>query len=332
MWTCSFFFFFFNDTATTEIYTLSLHDALPIWIRRSGGGQGPERQMSGRGPPSPPALCQLAPSSLGRFWRNHHYGGDSQRPRSKTPLLGRKQPIISLPGRKSLYMASGRKPIFSVDNSLDFTIKVENHYLLAISGLASCTCPGKRVPHDTNKDYCAVGLFEYYCGQPSPLEYLYAVYPGPSSRSVCTNIPGFVGAEPAGAEHHIEWHRARGAVRLRGTPDHCGRLGGGRRGDLSGRVKGCWTCELAACDGRAPKDIHPGVKWLGCCAARLRQGWMARYLPREWFDLRCAGREGIVSACSAVSQQWRRYFYRRGRAGRSYQRPLGLRRHGGGLR
>src|SRR2546429_3370948 len=27
---CS-FFFFFNDTATTEIYTLSLHDALPIY-------------------------------------------------------------------------------------------------------------------------------------------------------------------------------------------------------------------------------------------------------------------------------------------------------------
>src|SRR3712207_8836226 len=26
-----FFFFFFNDTATTEIYTLSLHDALPIY-------------------------------------------------------------------------------------------------------------------------------------------------------------------------------------------------------------------------------------------------------------------------------------------------------------
>src|SRR2546426_9308753 len=26
-------FFFFNDTATTEIYTLSLHDALPIWPR-----------------------------------------------------------------------------------------------------------------------------------------------------------------------------------------------------------------------------------------------------------------------------------------------------------
>src|SRR5690348_17567340 len=28
--TSLFYFFFFNDTATTEIYTLSLHDALPI--------------------------------------------------------------------------------------------------------------------------------------------------------------------------------------------------------------------------------------------------------------------------------------------------------------
>src|SRR3712207_7836150 len=27
--------FFFNDTATTEIYTLSLHDALPIWALRA---------------------------------------------------------------------------------------------------------------------------------------------------------------------------------------------------------------------------------------------------------------------------------------------------------
>src|SRR2546430_15560651 len=31
-----FFFFFFNDTATTEIYTLSLHDALPICGGRAG--------------------------------------------------------------------------------------------------------------------------------------------------------------------------------------------------------------------------------------------------------------------------------------------------------
>src|ERR1022692_3201513 len=39
--------FFFNDTATTEIYTLSLHDALPI-LRRCGGAREP-RQRGGGG-------------------------------------------------------------------------------------------------------------------------------------------------------------------------------------------------------------------------------------------------------------------------------------------
>src|SRR6266702_8545560 len=34
----SYFFFFFNDTATTEIYTLSLHDALPIFYAVPGSG------------------------------------------------------------------------------------------------------------------------------------------------------------------------------------------------------------------------------------------------------------------------------------------------------
>src|SRR3712207_7934119 len=34
---CAYYFFFFNDTATTEIYTLSLHDALPIFHQPSGG-------------------------------------------------------------------------------------------------------------------------------------------------------------------------------------------------------------------------------------------------------------------------------------------------------
>src|SRR2546426_6124969 len=33
---CCVIFFFFNDTATTEIYTLSLHDALPISATRAG--------------------------------------------------------------------------------------------------------------------------------------------------------------------------------------------------------------------------------------------------------------------------------------------------------
>ena len=34
------FIFFFNDTATTEIYTLSLHDALPIQPEGASGGGG----------------------------------------------------------------------------------------------------------------------------------------------------------------------------------------------------------------------------------------------------------------------------------------------------
>src|SRR2546426_12830911 len=36
-------FFFFNDTATTEIYTLSLHDALPIYSPPPCGGVRRER-------------------------------------------------------------------------------------------------------------------------------------------------------------------------------------------------------------------------------------------------------------------------------------------------
>src|SRR5207248_8849225 len=47
-----FFFFFFNDPPPTAIYTLSLHDALPIYSRRcdqdrgrsAGQCMGPERQ------------------------------------------------------------------------------------------------------------------------------------------------------------------------------------------------------------------------------------------------------------------------------------------------
>src|SRR5690349_24213700 len=37
------FFFFFNDTATTEIYTLSLHDALPISRQRHSHRAVPRR-------------------------------------------------------------------------------------------------------------------------------------------------------------------------------------------------------------------------------------------------------------------------------------------------
>src|SRR2546427_5503799 len=47
------FVFFFNDTATTEIYTLSLHDALPIFASGSGAAEldaagGLAGQLAGR--------------------------------------------------------------------------------------------------------------------------------------------------------------------------------------------------------------------------------------------------------------------------------------------
>src|SRR5437764_15171939 len=44
------FFFFSNDTATPEIYTLSLHDALPIsLLRQPGGGVPASRERASRG-------------------------------------------------------------------------------------------------------------------------------------------------------------------------------------------------------------------------------------------------------------------------------------------
>src|SRR6266852_1260974 len=92
-----FSFFFFNDTATTEIYTLSLHDALPI----SGGppatraahrpGPLPERRHEHRPPPSQAAVepraagCHRHPAAPGRSTSTavHPYrawAGDSRSP------------------------------------------------------------------------------------------------------------------------------------------------------------------------------------------------------------------------------------------------------------
>src|SRR2546429_5230677 len=68
-----FFFFFFNDTATTEIYTLSLHDALPI----SGHGhQGQRhRQREGRGGGETPREPRIARARAARL---HPFGGERQ--------------------------------------------------------------------------------------------------------------------------------------------------------------------------------------------------------------------------------------------------------------
>src|SRR6267143_6395958 len=66
--TCS--FFFFNDTATTEIYTLSLHDALPISFesisRRHQLPAVPRSALHGRLP--------RRLDSKAEFARGHHRG------------------------------------------------------------------------------------------------------------------------------------------------------------------------------------------------------------------------------------------------------------------
>src|SRR3712207_8985198 len=70
--------FFFNDTATTEIYTLSLHDALPIF---------PERRLRAAGTVPPirfPAAASLSTIPAARF-------GSARVPVAVVP---RKQPLI----------------------------------------------------------------------------------------------------------------------------------------------------------------------------------------------------------------------------------------------
>src|SRR2546427_4339235 len=57
------FFFFFNDTATTEIYTLSLHDALPISDQRHAARDVVESAAADA-------------SRLGRLGRNHPQADD----------------------------------------------------------------------------------------------------------------------------------------------------------------------------------------------------------------------------------------------------------------
>src|SRR3712207_9508152 len=58
--------FFFNDTATTEIYTLSLHDALPISSRRSASP--PSRGATWRPPSAGPRPPTWRGSSSRRCW------------------------------------------------------------------------------------------------------------------------------------------------------------------------------------------------------------------------------------------------------------------------
>src|SRR5260370_41625787 len=68
-------FFFFNDTATTEIYTLSLHDALPIFASR------PRRGAPGRlvpGARSAVAGGRRAPARRARRHRSEEHTSELQ--------------------------------------------------------------------------------------------------------------------------------------------------------------------------------------------------------------------------------------------------------------
>src|SRR2546422_2210381 len=70
-----FVFFFFNDTATTEIYTLSLHDALPISPR---SGLSSRRSMR---------LASMRSCSRARFTEGCPTGINAQRSEEHTSEL-----------------------------------------------------------------------------------------------------------------------------------------------------------------------------------------------------------------------------------------------------
>src|SRR3712207_7861573 len=76
---CLIVLFFFNDTAATEIYTLSLHDALPI-SRRGGKHRSLRRPTCRRARPTarPRAAARRRP-------------GQRQRMRSRVPPDGRQE-------------------------------------------------------------------------------------------------------------------------------------------------------------------------------------------------------------------------------------------------
>src|SRR2546422_2054231 len=71
------FFFFFNDTATTEIYTLSLHDALPIWSRTSSP-PSPRRADARRSPRWSRLRAATAPAWSGGRARSEEHTSELQ--------------------------------------------------------------------------------------------------------------------------------------------------------------------------------------------------------------------------------------------------------------
>src|SRR5258708_24101348 len=75
--------FFFNDTATTEIYTLSLHDALPIsavTTSASPSPSAPARAAASAAAGSSPAARRSCSASMSRRVRSEEHTSELQSP------------------------------------------------------------------------------------------------------------------------------------------------------------------------------------------------------------------------------------------------------------
>src|SRR2546426_3490012 len=102
-------FFFFNDTATTEIYTLSLHDALPISLQAPRTGRGRAAKPGGG--------------------RGHAEAGDRKSTRLNSSHLVISYAVFCLKKKKQKSSLHGRLRILDRDCDADHDAS-QNQYLL----------------------------------------------------------------------------------------------------------------------------------------------------------------------------------------------------------
>src|SRR5438876_7519511 len=100
-----FFLFFFNDTATTEIYTLSLHDALPISRRPRSRCRQTRRRCRGR---------------RARRRRAHPRDRKSTRLNSSHPSIS--YAVFCLKKKKNNYITTAYLQIFIKHNAPQITL------------------------------------------------------------------------------------------------------------------------------------------------------------------------------------------------------------------